>query len=66
MCDVLDVVRVESLQPLRSKGSMSSMGSIGWEFSSADVGVFTNHQSKEAQCVQKVFVTVESHHLIQK
>jgi hypothetical protein len=23
------------------------MGSIGWRFSSADVGVFTNHQSEE-------------------
>jgi hypothetical protein len=32
---------------------MRSMRSKGWEFSSADVGVFTNHQSKEVQCVKK-------------
>jgi hypothetical protein len=29
-----------------SKGSMCSRGSKGWGFSSADVGVFTNHQSR--------------------
>jgi len=29
-----------------SKGSISSMRSKGWGFSSADVGVFTNHQSE--------------------
>jgi hypothetical protein len=34
-----------------SKGSISSMGSKGWGFSSADVGVITNHQSKFKHCL---------------
>jgi len=34
-----------------SKGSMSSMSSKGWGFSSADVGVINNHQSKFKHCL---------------
>jgi hypothetical protein len=32
---------------LGSKGSIRSMSSKGWGFSSADVDVFTNHQSRK-------------------
>ena len=43
--------RLKKFERFGSKGSMSSMSSKGWGFSSADVGVINNYQSKFKHCL---------------
>jgi len=55
--------RFEKLERFGSKGSISSMSSKGLGFSSADVGVINNHQSKFKYCLfhTKLFINGKCH-----